>query len=166
MKRTFRGRERGNVGKLTELGASLTPDVGLLCLISASGSALLPTSPQTKELNKSSYQAQTGPMNHRDEHILLWSKESQLIYSMEVTWGIWATSHFNWMSAILAIKQTDREREGERDHAKQTYSFLSCVFFVCLRLEQHYLQWKLSLCCRQFVPTLGTTSFLSFSGLS
>lgn len=28
----------------------------------------------------------------------------------------------------LAIKQTDREREGERDHAKQTYSFLSCVF--------------------------------------
>lgn len=28
----------------------------------------------------------------------------------------------------LAIKQTDREREGERDHAKQANSFLSCVF--------------------------------------
>jgi len=61
----FQRKERGNVVKLTELGASLTPDVGLLCLISASGSALLPTSPQTKELNKSSYQAQRGPMNHR-----------------------------------------------------------------------------------------------------
>lgn len=66
----------------------------------------------------------------------------------------------------LAIKQTDRERERERGIMLSRPIVFCLVCFVSLRLEQHYLQWKLSLCCRQFVPTLGTTSFLSFSGLS